>query len=47
MSEKTEEPSKTCFVVGPIGEEDSPTRTAADWLLHLVINPVLSEPPLS
>lgn len=32
---------KSCFVVGPIGEEGSPIRQKADWLLKGIIRPVL------
>ncbi|MER9227725.1 hypothetical protein NKI39_19175 [Mesorhizobium sp. M0664] len=32
---------KCCFVVCPIGEEGSPTRRHADWLLHEIIEHVL------
>lgn len=31
---------KVCFVVGPIGDEDSDTRVHADWLFDLIIKPV-------
>lgn len=34
---------KTCFVVTPIGSEDSSTRRFADGILEAVIVPVLSE----
>jgi hypothetical protein len=34
---------KLCFVVGPIGREDSEIRIHADWLLEEIIQPVLSE----
>lgn len=34
---------KTCFVVTPIGPNDSSTRRAADGLVHAVIRPVLEE----
>jgi hypothetical protein len=32
---------KVCFIVGPIGEDNSPVRLLADWMLHGVIKPVL------
>lgn len=32
---------KVCFIVGPIGDENSPVRLLADWMLHGVIKPVL------
>jgi hypothetical protein len=35
--------SNLCFVIGPIGEEDSEQRIHADWLLEGVIQPVLKE----
>lgn len=34
---------KECFVVGAIGEEDSPERVHADWLLEEIIEPVFKE----
>ena len=34
---------KTCFVIAPIGEEDSDTRKRSDKLLKYVIAPVVSE----
>ena len=34
---------KTCFVVGPIGDDGSPTRGHADWLLDEIITPVFVE----
>jgi hypothetical protein len=35
------EPSKKlCFVIGPIGDPGTQTRTHADWLLKAVIKPV-------
>src|SRR6516164_22899 len=38
MSEK-----KLCFVVSPIGSEDSPQRIHADWVLEEIIEPVMAE----
>ena len=32
---------RTCFVVGPIGEEGSDERRNADWLLEEIVKPVL------
>jgi hypothetical protein len=32
---------RTCFVIGPIGKDMTPTRDAADWLLQGIIKPVL------
>lgn len=45
MTDQTAPPAKqkTCFVIGPIGSPDSNERTAADWLLHAVIRPVLED----
>jgi hypothetical protein len=40
MAEKAK-PTKTCFVVGPIGGPNTPIRNAADWLLKGIIKPVL------
>ena len=34
---------KLCFVVGPIGAEDTDTRIHADWLLEEIIQPVMAE----
>jgi hypothetical protein len=34
---------KRCFVVGPIGDDDSEDRIHADWLLEEIILPVFSE----
>ena len=31
---------KTCFVVGPIGDDGTAERNHADWLLHGIIEPV-------
>ncbi|HLH92909.1 MAG TPA: hypothetical protein VKX28_31170 [Xanthobacteraceae bacterium] len=31
---------KNCFVIGPIGDEGSPERIHADWLLQGIIQPV-------
>jgi hypothetical protein len=36
-------PTKTCFVVGPIGDDGTPTRGHADWLLDEIITPVFAE----
>jgi hypothetical protein len=35
--------SKLCFVIGPVGEEESDARIHADWLLELIIEPVFDE----
>ncbi len=43
MSKKTDK--KTCFVIGPIGEEGSDIRRIADWLLKGVVKPVLEMEP--
>jgi hypothetical protein len=37
--------SKLCFVVSPIGAEDSEERIHADWLLELIIKPVMADFP--
>lgn len=42
MSE-TSKATRTCFVVGPIGDDNSPTRGHADWLLDEIITPVFVE----
>lgn len=41
--ESNEAASKLCFVVGPIGNDDSEDRIHADWLLEEIILPVFSE----
>ncbi|GAK69354.1 hypothetical protein RRU01S_04_01760 [Agrobacterium rubi TR3 = NBRC 13261] len=41
MAKKTEK--KTCFVVGPIGDDDTEDRIHADWLLADIIQPVFDE----
>ncbi|MBY5709748.1 hypothetical protein [Rhizobium leguminosarum] len=38
-----DEKRKICFVVGPIGAADSPSRTHADWLLKSIILPAFRE----
>jgi hypothetical protein len=35
--------TKTCFVVGPIGDDGTATRGHADWLLEAIIAPVFAE----
>ncbi|MDE3809987.1 hypothetical protein I7I49_06795 [Sinorhizobium meliloti] len=37
------EKKKQCFVVGPIGDDDSDDRVHADWLLEEVIQPVFEQ----
>lgn len=37
------QPEKLCFVIGAIGEDGSPERVHADWLLEGIINPVFRE----
>jgi hypothetical protein len=39
------DPTKLCFVVGPIGSEGSAERKHSDFLLRLVIQPVMTEWP--
>ncbi len=41
MAKKPER--KKCFVVGPIGADDSEDRIHADWLLEEIIEPVFTE----
>lgn len=41
MSEKKER--KRCFLISPIGEEDSDTRIRADWLMETIVKPVLED----
>jgi len=40
-----DDPTKTCFVVGPIGAEDSDFRIHADWFLEEIVNPVKEKLP--
>lgn len=40
---KTESKPKKCFIVTPIGGDNTPTRRAADGLIRAVIEPVLKE----
>jgi hypothetical protein len=40
---KSKDKKKTCFVVGPIGGDDTPERVHADWLLKGIIIPVFWE----
>ncbi len=37
------EKKKRCFVVGPIGDDDSDDRIHADWLLEEIVEPVIDE----
>jgi hypothetical protein len=39
------EEAKLCFVIGPIGDEHTPVRTNADWLLKGIVKPTLAPPP--
>jgi hypothetical protein len=41
----TAESKELCFVIGPIGPDDSPARIHADWLLEGIIEPVMAEFP--
>lgn len=34
---------KRCFLISPIGEEDSETRIRADWLMNMIVKPVLED----
>jgi hypothetical protein len=36
-------PTKKCFVIGPIGDPGTPTRGHTDWLLDEIIAPVFEE----
>ena len=40
---KLQEKPKSCFVVGPIGDDDTEDRIHADWLLEEIIQPVFDE----
>jgi hypothetical protein len=37
--------SKLCFVIGPIGDENSDVRIHADWLLEQIVEPVMANFP--
>jgi hypothetical protein len=39
----TDNSQKRCFVIGPIGEDDSERRVHADWLFSEIIEPVFSK----
>jgi len=41
----TKDSKKLCFVVGPIGSEDSEPRIHADWLLEYIIQPAMQAFP--
>jgi hypothetical protein len=41
----TDSKSKLCFVIGPIGDENSDIRIHADWLLEQIIEPVMADHP--
>jgi hypothetical protein len=36
----SDNPKKRCFVIGVIGEDDSPERIHADWLYEGIVLPV-------
>jgi hypothetical protein len=42
MANQVQQP-KTCFVIGPIGDPDSPTRDEADWVLEALIRSALPD----
>ena len=43
--EKQERPEKkqTCFIISPLGSDDSETRRKADGLINAVLRPILTE----
>jgi hypothetical protein len=43
MARKDQEPTRTCFVIAPIGEEGSPARIRSDKVFRHVIKPVCDE----
>ena len=47
MSTEGKKKPKTCFVIGPIGDEGSEVRTKADWLLQGIVKPVLEADPFN
>ncbi len=47
MSTEGEKKPKTCFVIGPIGDEGTEVRTKADWLLQGIVKPVLEADPFN
>lgn len=42
MSESSK-PTKTCFVVSQIGDEESAERISADWFFEAIVQPVFAE----
>jgi hypothetical protein len=42
MPSDGEPKKKLCFVIGPIGDAGTSTRTHADWLLKAIIQPVFA-----
>jgi hypothetical protein len=43
----TKAKSKLCFVIGPIGADESDVRIHADWLLEEIIEPVMAQAQFS
>jgi hypothetical protein len=43
MAENLDPDRKTCFVISPIGNDDSETRIRADWVLEEIIEPVFAD----
>ena len=41
----TDSKSKLCFVIGPIGDEGSDACIHPDWLLEMIIEPVMADFP--
>ena len=41
------EDHRKCFVIGPIGEDGTPERVNADWVLGYIIKPVLESEPFN
>lgn len=45
LQSKASAPSKTCFVVGPIGDSETEIRIHADWFLEDIVEPTLADFP--
>lgn len=43
MAMKVPRKQKLCFVVGPIGADDTDVRVHADWLLEEIVQPVMAK----
>jgi len=46
LSDGETQQRKSCFIIGPIGEDGTAVRRLADWLLHGIFRPVLESDEL-